>query len=389
MNWVNLVANRFSSGSHDHGKLSGLLSMVGMGVGCFALIISLSVMNGFESIVHQKLKGFEGDLRLTGKGVSKLSEIEIENVLAQMPFMERKGVIEDLGDQKVVTLKAIDEQGMISFYSMNLTGDAPAKGEIVIGKDLAYRLGKNIGDELMVYSPIDQTFGIGVPPKKKMLIKGIFSTKVLDYDDKYVFMTMKDGEQMFKRKTQIDGIDLRLSDNANVKQISELLQTKFGSDVHIQSWEDMNQSLVDAMKLERLGTILILSLIFLVATFNLTASLSLISIQKMKEIGILRSMGASSISIRKIMIQLGLSRAGKGAFYGIVFGLILVLIQNQFKLIPIPSTVYFIDALPMKLYISDLVIVISISFLFILLASYLSGFKLSKMDVKEALQWAK
>jgi len=388
MNWVNHISNRFSNQSQQQGRLSGLLSMIGMGVGCFAMVVSLSVMNGFESLVHEKLKGFEGDFRLLGDVESFQSDRKIEHIQSQMPFMERRGVVEDLGDQQVVSLKAIDESTMTSFYSMNLNGTAPSKGGIVIGKDLAYRLGKSIGDELMVYSPIDQTFGIGLPPKKKMVINGIFSTRVLDYDNKYVFMTLEDGYQMFKRKKGIDGIDFRVQDEANLDQSIQMVRAHASNDAKIITWEEMNQSLVDAMRLERMGTILILSLIFLVATFNLTASLSLISIQKMKEIGILRSMGASSNAIRNLMIRLGFSKAGKGALYGIVFGFVLVLIQNQFKLIPIPSTIYFIDALPMKLYATDMLIVISISFLFILFASYLAGVKLSKIDVKEALQWA-
>jgi len=146
---------------------------------------------------------------------------------------------------------------------------------------------------------------------------------------------------------------------------------------------------VEAMKMERLGTIVILSLIFLVAAFNLAAALSLISIQKIKEVGILKAMGAPAESIQKIIIRMGFNRAGKGAICGFILGILLALVQNQFGLIPIPSDIYFIDALPMVLFPKDLYTVIFISFMFILLASFIAGRKLAHTQIKDALQWAK
>jgi ABC-type lipoprotein release transport system permease subunit len=126
-----------------------------------------------------------------------------------------------------------------------------------------------------------------------------------------------------------------------------------------------------------------------VAAFNLAAALALISIQKMKEVGILKVMGVPTKSIQKIMIQMGMNRAGKGAIYGFALGIILVLLQNQFGWIPIPSDIYFIDALPMVLFPKDLFIVILISFMFIFTASFISGRKLAHTKIKDGLQWAK
>ena len=133
-----------------------------------------------------------------------------------------------------------------------------------------------------------------------MTISGIFSTKVLDYDDRFVFMSLIDGKRLFKRKSGIDGIDIRFSQGADKSNIEASLNELFGHKIQFQSWDNLNKALIDAMKMERLGTILILSLIFLVSAFNLAASLALTSIQKMKEIGILKAMGASEKSIKTI-----------------------------------------------------------------------------------------
>ena len=388
MSWEKKVSQRFSESSRRQGWFSGLFSMIGMGVGCFAMIVSLSVMNGFETLVHNKLKGFEGDLRISGQ-VSENDISGLDGIETGMPFMERRGVIEEGNDQRVVTLKAVNVEKMAEFYNLPLRGETPDIGEVALGQDLAYRLGKDVGDAITVYSPIDQSFGFGFPPKKKMTISGIFSTRVLDYDDRFVFLSLQDGKKLFRRKSGLDGIDIRVLPNVDASSLKSNLGQYFGESVTVHSWEDLNRSLVDAMKMERLGTIVILSLIFLVAAFNLAGALSLISIQKIKEVGILKAMGAPPNSIQKIMIQMGMSRAGKGAIYGFALGIILVLLQNKFGWIPIPSEIYFIDALPMVLFPKDLFIVIFISILFIFTASFISGRKLAHTQIKDALQWAK
>jgi lipoprotein-releasing system permease protein len=388
MNWEKFISNRFYDSSKNQGWYSGLFSMIGMGVGCFAMIISLSVMNGFETLVHGKLKGFEGDLRIVGH-MSETPVLGLNGIEAAMPYMERRGVIESNNVQKVVSLKAVDEKTMESFYNLPLRGVTPKSGQVAIGQDLAYRLGKDIGDEIIVYSPIDQAIGFGLPPRKKLVISAIFSTKVLDYDDRFVFLSMSDGKSLFRRKSGYDGVDLRIKPNSDINQIKYDLIRNMGPEIEIQSWEDLNRSLVDAMKMERLGTIIILCLIFLVAAFNLAAALTLISIQRMKEVGILRAMGAPTHSVLKMIIQLGLSRAGKGAISGFVSGILLVLVQTKFSLIPIPSDIYFVDALPMVLMPRDLFIIVILSFIFIIAASYTSGRKLAHSNIKEALQWAK
>lgn len=388
MNWEKFISNRFYDSSKNQGWYSGLFSMIGMGVGCFAMIISLSVMNGFETLVHGKLKGFEGDLRIVGH-MSETPVLGLNEIEAAMPYMERRGVIESNDVQKVVSLKAVNEKTMESFYNLPLRGVTPKAGQVAIGQDLAYRLGKDIGDEIIVYSPIDQAIGFGLPPRKKLVISAIFSTKVLDYDDRFVFLSMSDGKSLFRRKSGYDGVDLRIKPNSDINQIKYDLIRNMGPEMEIQSWEDLNRSLVDAMKMERLGTIVILCLIFLVAAFNLAAALTLISIQRMKEVGILRAMGAPTHSVLKMIIQLGLSRAGKGAISGFVSGIFLVLVQTKFSLIPIPSDIYFVDALPMVLMPRDLFIIVILSFIFIIAASYTSGRKLAHSNIKEALQWAK
>ena len=388
MKFVNVISKRFYNRSKVYGKYLGILSMLGMGVGCFAIIISISVMNGFENIVHQKLKGFEGDIRVFQNIYDPKWE-KIDGVKKIIPFMERKIVLQANDVTRVVSMKAVDEEIMPEFYEIFLKGRFPRAGEIILGQDLAYRLGTEIGQEVYASSPIDHTIGFTAPYKKRLKVSGVFSTKVLNYDDQIVFGTLGDGKMLFSRKKKIDGYDIKVDSNFSIEKIKKRINSMIRPESSAISWDEQNKSLVDAMKIERYATIIVLSLIFVVSTFNLISNLSLISIQKTKEIGILLSMGASKKSIQHIIMMLGIRRAGIGAFLGFFIGYIIVNVQSQFSIIPLPTEVYFLDSLPMILYFNDIILVLLISYSFIFIASFISGKKLSQIDVKEALQWVK
>ena len=388
MNFVNEISKRFYNRSKVYGKYLGILSMLGMGVGCFAIIISISVMNGFENIVHQKLKGFEGDIRVFQNIYDPKWE-KIDGVKKIIPFMERKIVLQANDVTRVVSMKAVDEEIMPEFYEIFLRGKFPRDGEIILGQDLAYRLGTEVGQEVYASSPIDHTIGFTTPYKKRFKVSGVFSTKVLNYDDQIVFGTLGDGKTLFSRKKKIDGYDIRVDRNFSIEKVKKRINSMIRPESSATTWDEQNKSLVDAMKIERYATIIVLSLIFVVSTFNLISNLSLISIQKTKEIGILLSMGASKKSIQHIIMMLGIRRAGIGAFLGFFIGFIIINVQSQFAIIPLPTEVYFLDSLPMILYLNDIILVLFISYSFIFIASFISGKKLSQIDVKEALQWVK
>ena len=388
MKFINVISKRFYNRSKVYGKYLGILSMLGMGVGCFAIIISISVMNGFENIVHQKLKGFEGDIRVFQNIYDPKWE-KIDGVKKIIPFMERKIVLQANNVTRVVSMKAVDEEIMPEFYEIFLKGRFPRAGEIILGQDLAYRLGTEIGQEVYASSPIDHTIGFTTPYKKRFEVSGVFSTKVLNYDDQIVFGTLGDGKMLFSRKKKIDGYDIRVDRNFPIEKVKKRINSMISPESSAISWDEQNKSLVDAMKIERYATIIVLSLIFVVSTFNLISNLSLISIQKTKEIGILLTMGASKKSIQHIIMILGIKRAGIGALLGFFTGYIIINVQKQFSIIPLPTEVYFSDSLPMTIYFNDIILVLLVSFSFILTASFFSGKKLSQLDVKQALQWVK
>jgi lipoprotein-releasing system permease protein len=389
MRWERKISKRFYHQTINGNKYSSLLSLLGISVGCFAMVISLSVLNGFESLVHEKLKGFDGDIRMFSS-VKDLTFFENINAIESiMPFMERRGVAETSQNQKIVSLKAVDERLFKSFYDLNFRGSELKHNQIFIGEDLSHRLEKDIGGKITIYSPLDQSIGLGIPYKKEFIIAGIFKTKVLDYDDRFIFMTLDDGKNLFRRKDAIDGFDLRVDTESSIKAVKEDLKALFDNKIEIFTWKDLNRSLVDAMKIERIATMIILSLIFLVSTFHLASSLTLISYQKIKELGILRVMGASGNSIINIIVNIGIRKAGKGMIYGTGIGLLVVIMQNKISFIKIPTDIYFVQSLPMEISFSEISSIVIVSFSFIFLASFIIGRKISKINTMEALNWKK
>lgn len=388
MSWEYLISNSFLKTNNSLVRISKILSLFGMAVGCFSLVIALAVMNGFESLVKNKLIGFEGDLRISGHFNPK-DILKIDGIEKIVSFMQRRGVVETKDEFSIVTFKAVNLKEFKQFYDIPLRGNSPKDGQVLIGQDLAIRLNLEIGDSILLYSPIDQNFGFGLQKKKKMLISGIFFSKVLDYDNKFVFMTIEDGLNLFKRKQDKLNADIRIALNKDIHIIKEELKSLLDSGILVQAWYDLNESLVNAMRMEKLGTIIVLSLIFVVAAFNLAMTLSLNSIQNLKEIGLLKTIGASKIVIRKIIIIMGFKLAGIGALYGITIAIGVVSLQNKFGFIPIPSEIYFLDSLPMYIDIFNILLIILLSIIFIFVASFLSGEKISKISITKALQWTK
>ena len=289
-----------------------------------------------------------------------------------MPFMERRALINKGKEFKVVTYKAVEIDKLKKVYSFDISGSLTEDG-IMIGQDLSISLGLQIGDEIEVYSPIDQSISLGVPRKKKLKVSGIFTTRVLNYDEQYVFISLNMGESIFVRKKSIDGFDVKLNDYKIMKKWGKEIFDSIGQAPNIQTWEDLNKSLVDAMKLERVGIIMILSLIFLIAAFNLASTLTLISMQKIRDTTILQFLGAPTALLNKILFFMGLKKGLKGAVWGLFSGNFLVLFQS----------------LPMSINLFDLLIIIIIAITFIILPSYISSRRVATFTPQQGMQWFK
>ena len=393
-----LIAKKFMLGGAGSGpsRLNGWISIIGMIIGAFAILISLSVMNGFEKRVIEKLIGFEGDIRITSNVDNNLEKIFNEinsdpSIDKALLYKERIGMIFAKNDSKrIVTFKSIDIENLDSFYNIDFInkGIDNAGQSIVIGNLLAQRLNVSVGDPLTIMSPIDQSSSLGLPILLDVKVGKIFNSQVLDFDDRIVFINKEMGNRIFLRKKNYDGIDLRLIDRKNLSSIVLKIKNDF-KNISVYSWEDLHKALINAMRLERLGALAVLCLIILVSSFNLISTLVLVIIQKIRQIGILRAIGVSNLDIRKIIVTQGVLIGGVGVFIGVLLSLLLIIIQNIYGVIPIPSDIYFISELPMIINIKDIFIVSFISLIFIIFSSLIASRQAVKIGIRESLQWEK
>jgi lipoprotein-releasing system permease protein len=372
--------------------MNGWIAIVGLAVGCFAMILSIAVLNGFESRVVDRIVGLEGDLRIVGiqnatvdKLVAKLQTFP--EVMQVLPFQERKGLILGRGDaQRMVTFKALDLERVPDFYDFRLEQGSEnyALPVVYLGDLVARRLNVEIGDRVRLMSPIDQSIGLTLPLQIQCVVGGIFQVKVLDFDDRLVFIPEEVGRKLFLKKTGVDGLDVRLKSYSAAEKLKEEI-APFIQPARVETWEDLHQELFSAMRIERIGALAVLSLIIVVACFNLISTLTLVTAQKIRELGILQVMGARRSTVKRIILTQGTMIGSAGSLAGLLAGLGLVVIQHRFGVFKLPEDVYFTPLLPMVIHRTDVLTVLIISFVMIGVAGYIAARRSFYISPKEAL----
>ena len=379
MSFSRKIAKRFMLGGKGAGpsRLTGWIAIIGLAVGCMAMVLSIAVLNGFESRVVNKIVGFEGDIRVSGVDSWDNAKIDIESVVGvktALTFQERKGLVIGRGDtQRMVVLKAVDPDLIEDFYTLNMLEGEPSELPMVyLGEMTARRLNLNVGDGFRIMSPIDHGSTWGMLRQIQCVVGGIFSVQVLDLDDKIAFIPEAIGRQLFIRKQGPDGMDIRLNENADVNVVASTIQNMYPH-AKVETWGDLHAELFGAMKFERIGALAVLSLIIAVACFNLVTTLILVIAQKVREFGILQVMGTPREMVRSIVMNQGAMIGGMGIGAGVLIGLLLTALQNGLGIIKLPEDIYFTPYLPMDIFLSDVVTILAISVGMVLVSSMVAA----------------
>ena len=391
MRFPSLIARKFMFSRKEVGpsRFTGSIAIVGIAVGTMAMILSVSVLNGFESRIIEKIIGFEGDVKVSGdidyeKNINNLNSVD--NVEDFLLYKERKGLI--LGKDSVarmISMKSVDIDKIKTFYEINLDdiidSDLPV---IVLGKTTASRLNLNIGDEVKIMSPLDQNAIWGFPRQVKSIVGGIFDVQVLDFNDRVAFIPLEIGKKLFIRKKNYDGIDIKIKKDSDPNMVKNSIKEIIPNS-KTETWKELHSKLFSAMKLERIGSLIVLSLIVLVGCFNLSTTLMLITIQKIKQFGILSALGATKKIIRDIIIRQGIFTGSIGIILGLTIGLSAVLIQNIFGIIKLPGDIYFTSKLPMIIYFSDFILITLIALIMVSLSSVIAARRTSSISAKNTI----
>ena len=385
------IAKRFLSSINETGKFTSLISITGICIGSFALVISISVLNGFENKLDEKISNFDGHLKILDLNQNyDLTELKSIEPIIDLSFsLQRKGIIKNNSSESLVTFKQIDFDKLKSFYNIPFVGDLSDGNKILIGNDIASRLGLAIGDEVIISSPLDQSSILGFPSAAKTHIGGIFYSKILDYDNKFVFISNTIGNKIFHNNSNLPSLDVKISDVSKLEMVKEKIINIVGKGNKVFSWKEKNAVLVSAIEMEKLGSIIVLSLIIVVACFSVISTISLITMKKIKDIGTLRLIGMNLIDVKKIIIFQTMIIGSKGLFLGVFFGISSIFLQNHYEFITLPSEIYAMEVLPMVITYQDILVVLIVNIFFIMSTGAIGAKKFLKTDPLEMLKWVK
>lgn len=410
------VAKRYLLTRKKTGFISiiSLISIVGIAVGVAALIIVLSLMNGFSKELRTRLLGMDGHIwvsRPLEQGMADYDEVldklsNIKGVKGASPFCRFQTAVHDRDRSHYATVivrgvdsKTVDSVSEIRNYiheggSLDLSKDEKGVPGIVLGTYLANSLGySQIGDYIYIYGPedIDEMFEtMTLPPIYKFRITGIFESGYFDYDNAVGLIDIAEAQKIIGFDERVSEIALKLENMFQAPRYTKeggLIEKALGAyPYYSSSWIERNQILFKWMKLEKWAAFIVLSLIILVAAFNIVSSLIMLVMDKTREVGILKSMGATNKSIERIFVYQGAFVGICGTLSGSLIGTVLCYLQDRYQFISLPPDIYFISALPMDFQVSDAIAITVVTLFLCWLSSFYPAKKAAELDPVEAIR---
>ena len=375
------------------------ISIIGVTIGCLALIITLSVLNGFRSEITERLTQFEAALKMEQFPMSRArmdtimawAEAQPEIGLA-VPAIERKAMLTTEEGTEVVYVKALDLQEKTYPLESQIIGGKfhlgeSNSGKVVLGYQLADQLGVTVGDTLAIMSPLEMRAPFYNPPVIRTEVSGVYRADLFQYDQAYAFVGISAGQDLFRLDDKYTTVELFAPEFELAAEMAVRAEDQSWRNVTISTWQERHQTLYGAMNMEKWGSFIALTLIILVAIFNLVSSLVMLVLEKIRDIGILKTMGATNAGIRKIFLRQGWYVGGIGTTIGIALGILIVFVQEWTGVVPLPSDVYFIDAVPVQLQIIDVVSVALVSILLSLLSAVYPARQAANLQPIEAISY--
>ncbi len=392
MNWQFFVALRYLTAKRREKFISliSLISILGVALGVAALIIVIGVMSGFDADLKDKITGTNSHIEiLSDYGVAPTEELsgkvlDTEHVAAVSFFLNGQVLIRRGDDVIGIIAKGVDPKAetkttrlgeYMTAGSLELTRDG-----IILGSELAKKMHVKLGDSVSIISP-------AYIEGKDLKVTGIFTSGMYEYDSNLAYVTIDRAQDLLSVKGLVSGLAVKVNDALKVAETKTALQSKLGPDYFVRTWMDSNKNLLSALKLEKTVMFIILTLIVMVACFNIASALIMTVLEKTKDIGILKAVGATNRGIMSVFTLLGGFIGLIGTTLGAATGIAISLILKKYKFISLPKDIYYIDILPVKLEMQDIVIIILASIAISLLATLYPSYKASRLDPVEALRY--
>ena len=403
-----LIAFRYLKPKKKEGflKVISIFSFTGIAMGVAILIIVMSVMNGFRSELMNKILGFNPHIivkpynkKIEKSDLKKLKVLE-ENILSTALTFSGQGILINKESTTGVMVRSYveDDIGKIDLIKKGIIDgslDLFKDDTISIGKELAISLNLIAGDQitLMSTSNLQTPFG-NLPLQEKFTISSIFSTGLAEFDQNFIFMPFDNANSLFELSDIDIDLEIFLKKPDKVKLIKEKVEFFF-NDYYVYSWADLNKSFFGALKVERNVMFIILTMIIIVAAFNIISGLTILVKNKTKEIAILRTLGISKTSITKVFFITGFTIGFLATITGVIIGILFsyyveeirVLITSIFNIRLFPEEVYFLSQMPSEINLVYIFIISFFSLLITFLATIFPSLSAAKLNPIEALKY--
>ncbi len=409
MSFAGKIALRyiFSKRSMNFITVITFISIIGITVGVAALISVLSIFNGFQAITIKQIIGFDPQFRIMPAQGAYIDSAEtlktkiekIQGIRSVTPLMQGRAValkgtgirvftVMGIPDSAHDYVKMIKSGGIVGRFDYSDKGEIP---NIVIGAMLADRLSVLPNDTLVVLSAsrLEKSISnFSQPQGLTFKVKGFFQTNIKDYDLIYAFCSQKAASRLYTNGDLLtSSLEIRLEDNADEEKIASALNSIMNANTKILSWKDINADLFQVMRFERMASFSILSIIIIIAVFNVLASLSMTVTEKKKDIGIMKAFGASSKEISKIYLFQGFMIGSFGSMFGALLGIGFVLGQMNFKWFRVDTNKYIIDAIPVVLKVEDVILVCITALVLSFLGAIYPAYRAGRQNIIESIKY--
>ncbi len=390
-------------------SLITILSIAGVTVGVMALIVVIAVMTGFDADLKARILGGQSQVMLMRHGGqfkdyrSVLTQVgKAKGVEAATPFIVTQAMLRSKSGAAGVVIRGIDPatagqvmatlaQVSLPDLSSNESNQQSSLQEpgIVLGKELARNLGVIEGDRIYLISAHGMLSPIGhLPAMKQFKVTGFFQSGMYEYDQTFAFIHIHDAQKMLRMGDSVTGIDIRVNDIYAARAIADSIISELGFPYWARDWMQMNQNLFRALKMERWVMAIILILIVLVAAFNIASSLIMLVMGKTRDIAILKAMGATNQSIRKIFVFNGMVIGAIGTFLGLCLGLLLCTLLKHYDIYELTGDIYyFTTTLPVKVEPLWVLGIVSAAMVICFLATLYPARQAAKLDPVEAIRY--
>lgn len=398
------VARRYLRGRTGT-RFSGVAAIAtgGVFVGVAAIIIVLSVINGFHDELRNRILGATPHVMVvkysyapipySGPDDTLLLRLEqIPGVTSVAPFIYGKTLVRSESGVEGILIRGVDperESDVTDIAGTVIDGEFELDTDgVVLGVDLARLLGVGVGDRVNLVAPYGGTATpLGFVPRTRYFrISGIFDAGMYEYNSTFIYAGLRPLQQFLGMQNEITGYELRVQDIYAAGRIARRITEELGFPYHASDWVAQNRNLFAALRLEKVVTFIVLVLIVLVAAFNIIGMLTMIVLRKTREIGILKTIGARPADVTRIFICAGLLMGGIGTALGAAFGAGVSLLLNRYNFINLPGDVYFIQRLPVQMQVMDFVYVCAAALLITFAATIYPALHAARMDPVEAIR---